>query len=453
MVFLPGEVVVDYSLRLKASYDPERLWINGYANDVPCYIPSVRILNEGGYEADTSMWYYDRPTRLDPASEDLIVNAVVAQLPAAFLIPPNTNAPVLVSAASLDGYSVGARFDRTLEQSSAEAPASYQLTPASIIGHAMLRADGKSVSLTLQNAMTGSFTLAANGVMGLWSNAVYSEVQGMRLPLTAEDIGIPMEAGSALAVGNGDIDVRAGGKDIWDEADVLHFIHQQRTGDFDVRVQVASFDGAASSAKAALMVRENLTVGSRHFTLTVYPGQRNWTAFWRLAQDGTSSVASGNWRVPWPGINYPNIWLRLKRTGNQFIVYGGANGHDWIQVADSFTPVPNYPQTVEIGMATTSMSDSYSGVPAAAAEYRNFGDIGLATPPQLSLARTGQLLQFSWPAPASEFQLQQTAVIPGGEWTSISNRPAFFNGQCLITLPAPTAIRSFYRLIGPGPSP
>jgi hypothetical protein len=44
MIFLPGEVVVDYSLRLKREFDSSRLWVNGYANDVPCYIPSLRIL-------------------------------------------------------------------------------------------------------------------------------------------------------------------------------------------------------------------------------------------------------------------------------------------------------------------------------------------------------------------------------------------------------------------------
>lgn len=87
MVFLGGEVVVDYARRLKADFDPERLWINAYANDVPCYIPSRRILEEGGYEAETSLWYYDRPARLAPAVEDLIVATVHALLPENFRAP------------------------------------------------------------------------------------------------------------------------------------------------------------------------------------------------------------------------------------------------------------------------------------------------------------------------------------------------------------------------------
>ena len=84
MVFLPGEVVVDYALRLKWEIDPSRLWIVAYSNDVPCYIPSRRVLSEGGYEADLSMVFYGHPTRFAPGAEDLIIQAVHALLPAPF---------------------------------------------------------------------------------------------------------------------------------------------------------------------------------------------------------------------------------------------------------------------------------------------------------------------------------------------------------------------------------
>lgn len=87
MVFLGGEVVVDYSQRLKRELDSHRLWISAYCNDVPCYIPSQRILKEGGYEADESMIYYDRPTRLAPETEDLIIKTVRELVPAPYVAP------------------------------------------------------------------------------------------------------------------------------------------------------------------------------------------------------------------------------------------------------------------------------------------------------------------------------------------------------------------------------
>lgn len=76
MVFLSGEVVVDYSLRLKREFDEKRIWVNGYSNDVPCYIASERLLGEGGYEVDSSMVYYMRPGRLASGTENRIISAV-----------------------------------------------------------------------------------------------------------------------------------------------------------------------------------------------------------------------------------------------------------------------------------------------------------------------------------------------------------------------------------------
>ena len=87
MVFLPGEVVVDYSQRLKQELDGSRLWINAYANDAPCYIPSERILKEGGYEAHDAMYYYDRPGALKTGLENQIVLAVREQLDPRFASP------------------------------------------------------------------------------------------------------------------------------------------------------------------------------------------------------------------------------------------------------------------------------------------------------------------------------------------------------------------------------
>lgn len=81
---LPGEVVVDYSLRFKKENDIARTWVNGYTNDVPCYIPSQRVWDEGGYEAGGAMIYYARPTRFATGIEDIIARAVTSLVPAAF---------------------------------------------------------------------------------------------------------------------------------------------------------------------------------------------------------------------------------------------------------------------------------------------------------------------------------------------------------------------------------
>ncbi len=75
-IAMAGEVVVDYSLRLKHELGAENTWVIAYANDVFAYIPSLRVLREGGYEADTSMIYYGLHGPWKPQVEKLIVNEI-----------------------------------------------------------------------------------------------------------------------------------------------------------------------------------------------------------------------------------------------------------------------------------------------------------------------------------------------------------------------------------------
>lgn len=79
LVTLGGEVVVDYSLRLKKDLGGS-LWVMGYANDVMAYIPSLRVLKEGGYEGASSMIYYGLPSVWGEKVEDLIVEEVTKQV-------------------------------------------------------------------------------------------------------------------------------------------------------------------------------------------------------------------------------------------------------------------------------------------------------------------------------------------------------------------------------------
>ena len=86
MVFLGGEVVSEYSLRLRRELDASRLWVNAHSNSVPCYVPSQRMFAEGGYEVGGSMDYYGWPTRLAVGTEDRVIAAVRELVPASFEI-------------------------------------------------------------------------------------------------------------------------------------------------------------------------------------------------------------------------------------------------------------------------------------------------------------------------------------------------------------------------------
>jgi hypothetical protein len=76
-VFLGGEVVVDYSMRIKTKFGDA--WVAGYANDVMAYIPSRRVLLEGGYEGGGAMVYYGLPTAWSQQVEEQLIAEVVRQ--------------------------------------------------------------------------------------------------------------------------------------------------------------------------------------------------------------------------------------------------------------------------------------------------------------------------------------------------------------------------------------
>jgi neutral ceramidase len=74
-ILLGGEVVVDYSLRLKAELG-KKIWVSSYSNDVMAYIPSRRVLGEGGYEGGLARYPYGLPAPWDANVEKYIVDEV-----------------------------------------------------------------------------------------------------------------------------------------------------------------------------------------------------------------------------------------------------------------------------------------------------------------------------------------------------------------------------------------
>ncbi|HEY3839030.1 MAG TPA: neutral/alkaline non-lysosomal ceramidase N-terminal domain-containing protein [Bryobacteraceae bacterium] len=76
LLALGGEVVVDYDLRVQREFPGEPTIVAGYSNDVMSYIPSVRVLREGGYEPVDSMPYYGLSGPYAPDVEERIFTAI-----------------------------------------------------------------------------------------------------------------------------------------------------------------------------------------------------------------------------------------------------------------------------------------------------------------------------------------------------------------------------------------
>ena len=81
-VALSGEVVVDYALAIKRKYG-SGTWVAGYTDSVFGYVPSARVLREGGYEGGDAMLYFGRPGPFADTVEATVLNGVDALMSAA----------------------------------------------------------------------------------------------------------------------------------------------------------------------------------------------------------------------------------------------------------------------------------------------------------------------------------------------------------------------------------
>jgi neutral ceramidase len=74
LVGLPGEVVVDYVRLTEEALGPLKLWLSAYCNDTFGYLPSARVLREGGYE--TRGLYHGGIGYFAPEAQDALVSKV-----------------------------------------------------------------------------------------------------------------------------------------------------------------------------------------------------------------------------------------------------------------------------------------------------------------------------------------------------------------------------------------
>jgi len=142
---------------------------------------------------------------------------------------------------------------------------------------------------------------------------------------------------------------------------IARFLH--RTGDFDVKVRVASLDQRDPFTKAGLMVREDLTAGSRNAMLSTTFSDKGYRFTWRqVANDLTQAGGSGP-------VSFPNGWVRLQRVGDKISGYRSTDGVNWTLVQSA--TITGLAQTVFVGLAATSHNATLS----TTAQFRDFGNV------------------------------------------------------------------------------
>jgi YVTN family beta-propeller protein len=163
--------------------------------------------------------------------------------------------------------------------------------------------------------------------------------------LSGGDIGWTSAAGS-YGVVNGVHTVKGAGADIWGSGDRFYFAYQQMSGDGEIVARILSQTNTDPWAKAGVMIRENLSSGSRNATMLATPANGLQYQNRQLANKRSYTVAAGN------GAAAPPVWLRLKRVGDVIQGYYSNNGVDWTLV--SSTTLTGLPQTIYVGLAVCS---------------------------------------------------------------------------------------------------
>jgi regulation of enolase protein 1 (concanavalin A-like superfamily) len=368
--------------------------------------------------------------------------------------------PVPYAVGSLRGSGIGVYFTDLsgLETITATTPGNYTVNGGAVtVTSAVLEPDNLAVMLSLSAPISGPFTVqianvADRGYGPNVMNPVTLESTVVNWPLLNRDVGTinttnsalftdPIMPGFAQAIGLDGYYVRAGGHDIWDAADGMHFVYLPVAGDFDVAVRVQALRRPNEWSKAGLMVREDLDGNSRNHMIAATPtnGQNLITMQWRPTKGATcASIVDAIRPRPSP---IPNAWLRVARTADQYTFYWGTNGTFWTAITNVTL---NY-STVYLGVATTSHDNGTNVANVTSAYYRDLTGV-----PMISGSTAGSNLVICWPpsliGARLEGQVNPITIGLGANWTTVPNS-ATTNRVFVPILPG--QIAGFYRLAYP----
>ena len=268
---------------------------------------------------------------------------------AVLTVLPDTNPPVVMRIFNLGATNVQIVYSKTVEAASATNMANYVFTNGLTVAGAALNPDALTVVLTTGPMVFGSnYSIIINGVRDRAATphpiAPNTRASFGASPYLPQDIGNPL-AYSSIIVSNNSVTITAAGTNFGGASDQGNFQYALRTGDFDVAVRLAGLGLSDVWAKAGLMARETVDPGARFAAALAAPAMNGAVFEWR---DPASSQASSAGNFP---ANYPNTWLRLKRTGNVFSGYGSYDGQTWSLLGSATILMPSQ---IPVGLAVSS---------------------------------------------------------------------------------------------------
>lgn len=333
---------------------------------------------------------------------------------------------------------------------------------AATVTNVVLEPDSRAVILWLDAPVTGPFSVQISNVsdQGFGPN-VMDATTLQSTPLTAfwtSDVGVtnasgvftdPVLPGVSVPISTDGYYIRAGGHDIWDAADGMHFAYMPIMGDFDVSARVESLTHADVWSKAGLMVREDLEGSSRNHLVATTPstGQNLITMQWR-ASKGAGNLSVADATRPRPS-QLPNAWLRITRTNENYGFYWGTNGVNWTTYYTTNMTATPYPATVYVGMAVTSHNNGTNISNMTTAYFRDVKGFAPPVPegPMLDVAvnAAGTSLVITWTSANANLKLQSSASLVPGSWMPVNIAPTVNGDNYSVTVPI-AGQSQFFRL-------
>ncbi len=180
------------------------------------------------------------------------------------------------------------------------------------------------------------------------------------------DIGAVKHKGSTDIIGS-EINILAGGSDIWETSDQFHFAQQAHQGDFDFQGKVTSLGLSHPFAKAGLMLRDSLSADAALIFFFVFPDNRprnnnngGYEGHFRSTPGAKCTAiyppGKGKGDLEFP-VLFPSGWLRLVRKNEDWSTYTSVDGKNW-ELFAKWTL--SFPQAGFLGLAVTAHDNDKS---------------------------------------------------------------------------------------------
>lgn len=299
--------------------------------------------------------------------------------------------PALLGASSVSSHTVGLLFDKPVNGADGGESLNYSLVDAegndiASPNSAMVRSDMVSVLLEFADPVPASFRVKAINVTDCVGINPMDEtiVAGQQWAMST-DIPAPVApaGGTNFSWKAGDVEIIAGGADIWDVADQFHFVYNVVEGDFDVKVLVDRFEAANRYGKAGVMARMSLDASSPTIQVNTTPGNRvgccavgeaGWVNDFTGAEieTGVRSAqggGTGGWEAYRVSMERKQAWVRLQRVGTVFNGFYSTNGAEWTKLAGPTTQEFATNNALYVGVSASSHNTAI----ASPAHFANIG--------------------------------------------------------------------------------